>query len=84
MADGVHLSPTYLIYSPDPQAIVCPYCRNRVITYVVNIPSVHTYIVSCLLCIIFCPLYWLPFVCASTQTRNHFCPICRSFLGSYP
>lgn len=61
---------------PYPIQVTCPHCSTTVITRVVIQPGVGTYVLSAILCCIFCPFSFLPCVFRETQDCLHVCPNC--------
>ncbi|KAF4652939.1 hypothetical protein FOL46_009425 [Perkinsus olseni] len=77
--------PVAVVYMPefgdDPVTLDCPNCKNKVVTRVEHESKCGTYICCCLLCLLFWPLFWLPFCCDSCQEAKHSCPNCGHPLG---
>ncbi|KAF2883734.1 hypothetical protein ILUMI_22441 [Ignelater luminosus] len=71
-----------LAYGPHPQPTTCLYCHKQITTTVVNDPTVRTHQMAFLLCI-FCCMPCIPYCMNSCQNRNHYCPNCDAFLGTY-
>ncbi|XP_053676155.1 lipopolysaccharide-induced tumor necrosis factor-alpha factor homolog [Anopheles nili] len=74
---------TNLEVGPDSMQITCPTCHSMVQTTVKRESTNSTHLWALVLCILCCPLVWLPYFCNSCQDANHYCPKCNTFIGSY-
>ncbi|XP_059612795.1 lipopolysaccharide-induced tumor necrosis factor-alpha factor homolog [Phlebotomus argentipes] len=80
----VHTIVTSPPVGPDPSMIVCPSCRQQVITKLDYETSTKTHIMAALLCAFVCwPCAWIPYVMDSCKNANHYCPNCGAFIGTY-
>ncbi|KAK9712813.1 LITAF-like zinc ribbon domain [Popillia japonica] len=71
-------------YGPSSQQVVCPNCHNRVYTVVKAEVSRRTHIIVILLCVFLCwPCALIPYCIDSCKNKNHYCPSCGSYLGTY-
>ncbi|XP_055686903.1 lipopolysaccharide-induced tumor necrosis factor-alpha factor homolog [Lutzomyia longipalpis] len=69
---------------PDPSTIVCPSCRQQVITRLDYETTTKTHIMAAILCAFVCwPCAWIPYVMDSCKNANHYCPSCGAFIGTY-
>uniref|UniRef100_A0A1L8E2T6 Putative membrane-associated motif in lps-induced tumor necrosis factor alpha factor n=1 Tax=Nyssomyia neivai TaxID=330878 RepID=A0A1L8E2T6_9DIPT len=69
---------------PDPSTIICPSCRQQVITRLDYETTTKTHIMAALLCAFVCwPCAWIPYVMDSCKNANHYCPSCGAFIGTY-
>lgn len=76
--------PVLAQYGPTPQPITCPHCHNPITTRLETEAGMRTHLIALLLCIIGCiPCCLIPYCVDSCQNRNHYCPSCGAFLGSY-
>ncbi|CAG9810084.1 unnamed protein product [Chironomus riparius] len=64
-------------------ATTCPSCNSSVNTAVEMESTGTTHIVALLLCICFCPLVCCPYLMNCFKTSNHYCPSCKTLLGTY-
>ncbi|KAF2885896.1 hypothetical protein ILUMI_20277, partial [Ignelater luminosus] len=71
-------------FGPNSQVYVCPYCNHSISTRVETKPTTKTHLIAIGLCIFCC---WLccfcPYCIDSCQARNHYCPQCSAYLGTY-
>ncbi|XP_076272366.1 lipopolysaccharide-induced tumor necrosis factor-alpha factor homolog [Rhynchophorus ferrugineus] len=71
-------------YGPNPIQIGCPYCHAVITTAVETEPTTKTHLFALILCVIGC---WLcccfPYCMDSCQSKKHFCPSCKAYLGEY-
>ncbi|CAA9997534.1 unnamed protein product [Nesidiocoris tenuis] len=70
-------------FGPESQSCVCPHCHSNVQTKVKREATTKTHLFALLICLLFCPCFWLPYCCDSCQATNHYCPNCNNFLGKY-
>ncbi|GAB0100189.1 hypothetical protein DMENIID0001_161930 [Sergentomyia squamirostris] len=69
---------------PDPTVVVCPSCRQQIVTRLDYETSTRTHIMAALLCAFVCwPCAWIPYVMDSCKNGNHYCPNCGCFIGTY-
>ncbi|KAG4076956.1 hypothetical protein HA402_015943 [Bradysia odoriphaga] len=69
---------------PNPCSILCPSCRQHVVTRMDYETSTKTHIMAGLLCAFICwPCAWIPYVMDSCKNANHYCPNCGCFIGTY-
>mmetsp|Transcript_3737 Transcript_3737/g.3064 ORF Transcript_3737/g.3064 Transcript_3737/m.3064 type:complete len:94 (-) Transcript_3737:64-345(-) len=77
--------PAAVVFMPDfgddPVTLDCPNCRHKIVSNVSHESKCGTYICCGLLCILFWPLFWLPFCCDGCQEARHTCPSCGYQLG---
>lgn len=71
-------------FGPNSQTCTCPYCSHLVSTSVKSRATMKTHVMACVLCSI---MAWCccfcPYCMDSCQDRNHYCPNCNNYLGSY-
>ncbi|CAB3256675.1 unnamed protein product [Arctia plantaginis] len=69
---------------PKPAVIVCPSCREQIVTRVERKVTTKTHIFAGLLCFLggLCCV-WIPYFVGSCQNADHYCPNCNTFIGSY-
>ncbi|XP_049774515.1 lipopolysaccharide-induced tumor necrosis factor-alpha factor homolog [Schistocerca cancellata] len=69
---------------PGPSLVLCPTCGRHVQSDVTVKASTRTHLIAILLCTVGC---WLccciPYCVDSCQAKNHYCPYCKTFLGTY-
>uniref|UniRef100_A0A0A9W1A7 LITAF domain-containing protein n=1 Tax=Lygus hesperus TaxID=30085 RepID=A0A0A9W1A7_LYGHE len=70
-------------FGPDPQSLTCPHCHTMITTRTSMQATTKTHLVALIICLLFCPCFWLPYCCESCQAVNHYCPKCNHFLGTY-
>ncbi|KAF2886091.1 hypothetical protein ILUMI_20083 [Ignelater luminosus] len=71
-------------FGPCPQYSTCPFCHHAISTRVETEPSTKTHLVAFFMCLFGCwPCCLLPYCFDSCQSKNHYCPYCGAFLGSY-
>ncbi|XP_018566760.1 lipopolysaccharide-induced tumor necrosis factor-alpha factor homolog [Anoplophora glabripennis] len=75
--------PTVLVLGPQPSRITCPSCHAQVTTNVVLENSTKTHLFAVLLCLICCPCVFIPYCTDSCKSKNHYCPNCQAYLGSF-
>ncbi|KAF4713001.1 hypothetical protein FOZ63_002997, partial [Perkinsus olseni] len=61
-------------HSPD--LVPCRHCGHEGLTIVEHRNSCGTYICSCLLLLLFFPVFWVPFFCHNCQEADHVCAAC--------
>ncbi|KAF4743155.1 hypothetical protein FOZ63_000453 [Perkinsus olseni] len=66
-------------HSPD--LVPCGHCGHEGLTIVEHRNSCGTYICSCLLLLLFFPVFWVPFFCHNCQEANHVCAACGEQVG---
>ncbi|KAJ8684029.1 hypothetical protein QAD02_019821 [Eretmocerus hayati] len=72
------------IWSPRSTAAVCPRCATLVFTIVEVHQATVTHVAAFTLFIMGCwPCCLLPYCIDSCKTSHHYCPFCRSYLGTY-
>ncbi|GJQ70746.1 hypothetical protein Trydic_g678 [Trypoxylus dichotomus] len=71
-------------FGPQQQALNCPHCRQQIVTRTETKASTKTHIIALILCLCGC---WLccciPYCVDSCQNKNHYCPHCSAYLGTY-
>ena len=74
--------PNYAHNESEPVMVVCPCCKERVVTEVVRTPGKATYAAALLICVITPILAWIPF-CTKKKCKDvrHYCPSCGMKLG---
>ncbi|GJQ79518.1 hypothetical protein Trydic_g16367 [Trypoxylus dichotomus] len=71
-------------YGPVSQNAVCPSCRNQILTRVEAETSTKTHLYAGLLCLVMLwPCICLPYIMDSCKNKNHYCPTCNAYLGTY-
>ncbi|GJQ79519.1 hypothetical protein Trydic_g16368 [Trypoxylus dichotomus] len=71
-------------YGPSGQQTTCPHCHNQIRTEVRAETSRKTHIVAILLCVFLCwPCVCVPYCMDSCKNKNHYCPSCSAYLGTY-
>ncbi|KAJ8925137.1 hypothetical protein NQ315_001319 [Exocentrus adspersus] len=79
----VHIQQNIAVLGPQPARIVCPSCHAQITTEVQLENSTKTHLMAVLLCLICCPCVFIPYCTDSCKSKNHYCPNCKSYLGSY-
>ncbi|KAF2883733.1 hypothetical protein ILUMI_22440 [Ignelater luminosus] len=76
--------PVVTQFGPAPQPITCPHCHNHVTSRLEVEPGMKTHLFAFILCMFVCiPCCLVPYCVDSCQNRNHYCPSCGAYLGSY-
>ncbi|XP_065211345.1 lipopolysaccharide-induced tumor necrosis factor-alpha factor homolog [Planococcus citri] len=76
------LAPVHLGESP--VRMVCPNCRNEILTNVSTEHSTRQHIIAAVMCLCgLCCCSCLPYCCDSCSLYKHSCPSCRMHIGSY-
>ncbi|XP_014240768.1 lipopolysaccharide-induced tumor necrosis factor-alpha factor homolog [Cimex lectularius] len=70
-------------FGPEPQTLTCPSCHTVIVTRVERESTVKTHILAGVICLLCCPLFWVPYCIDSCQATNHYCPKCGAHLGIY-
>ena len=65
------------ILSTESMGFQCPHCGCSVWSRTDYEFGVMTYLWSFLICLLFFPLFWVPFVCDYCKDVNHKCPQCN-------
>ncbi|XP_049865418.1 lipopolysaccharide-induced tumor necrosis factor-alpha factor homolog isoform X2 [Pectinophora gossypiella] len=69
---------------PNPTAIQCRSCQQRIVTRVSYTPSIRTHLSAGILCLFGCwPCVCLPYCIDTCNCNYHYCPNCNAFIGSY-
>ncbi|XP_031636269.1 lipopolysaccharide-induced tumor necrosis factor-alpha factor homolog [Contarinia nasturtii] len=69
---------------PEPSRVTCPSCHASIMTKVQTESSSRTHILALLLCLFLCwPCVCVPYCTDSCQNRNHYCPQCNAYIGTY-
>ncbi|XP_055319438.1 lipopolysaccharide-induced tumor necrosis factor-alpha factor homolog isoform X2 [Sitodiplosis mosellana] len=69
---------------PESSRVTCPSCYASVQTKVENESTTRTHIVALLLCVFLCwPCVCVPYCMDSCKNRNHYCPNCNAYIGTY-
>ncbi|XP_011701386.1 PREDICTED: lipopolysaccharide-induced tumor necrosis factor-alpha factor homolog isoform X2 [Wasmannia auropunctata] len=67
-----------------PAATICPRCSALIITVVVVRRSTITHLTALTLFLLGCwPCCMIPYCMDSCNNTDHYCPICRAYLGTY-
>lgn len=61
--------------------VTCQHCNNNVQTRVDHQVGTGTYCASAAMCLICCPLAWIPCVVDGCKDVVHYCPNCGSSIG---
>ncbi|KAK9729839.1 LITAF-like zinc ribbon domain [Popillia japonica] len=71
-------------FGPHQQSATCPHCKQQIITRTETQASTKTHIIALVLCLLGC---WLccciPYCVDSCQNKNHYCPHCNAYLGTF-
>jgi LITAF-like zinc ribbon domain len=60
----------------------CPFCEREMMTDTDLQYDSTTWIAALVLCIVCCPISWLPFCLPSCQSVHHYCSRCQRKIGS--
>lgn len=71
------------LVGPEPWNIVCPNCRQNVVTRMEVDVSSRTHLGALVLCLVFWPIFWIPYVMDKCKDKNHYCSECDSYIGTY-
>lgn len=72
------------ILGPNAMATTCPHCHAAIVTTVETEANTKTHLFAILLCAFGCwPCCFIPYCMDSCQSKKHFCPNCRAYLGTY-
>lgn len=63
-------------------SVVCPSCRQNVLTRVSHEAGLLTFCASGALCFFFFPLFWLPCCVPGCKDAVHYCPNCGAVVGT--
>ncbi|RZB40666.1 zf-LITAF-like domain containing protein [Asbolus verrucosus] len=76
---------TYVNYGPVPQPVTCPFCNAKGHSVVKAQASTKTHIIAALLFFFgaCCCCCFIPYCVDSCKNKNHFCPQCHAYLGTY-
>lgn len=66
----------------EPTSMVCPSCRERIVTKVRYEAGTKTHLFALLICLVFWPCVCVPYCVDSCNNANHYCPNCGSFIGA--
>ncbi|XP_011505681.1 PREDICTED: uncharacterized protein LOC105368372, partial [Ceratosolen solmsi marchali] len=73
-----------IIWSPRSTTAICPRCATLVITVVEIQQTTTTHIMAVALFLLGCwPCCVLPYCIDSCKISHHYCPFCRTYLGTY-
>ncbi|XP_066247642.1 lipopolysaccharide-induced tumor necrosis factor-alpha factor homolog [Euwallacea similis] len=73
-----------LLVGPNPMPTVCPFCHSSIVSTVETEANTKTHLFALLLCVFGCwPCCLIPYCMESCQSKKHFCPNCRAFLGTF-
>ncbi|XP_050300909.1 cell death-inducing p53-target protein 1-like isoform X2 [Anthonomus grandis grandis] len=68
----------------EPMRTQCPHCHANITTSIETEANTKTHLFALLLCVFGC---WLccciPYCMDSCQSKKHYCPNCKAFLGAY-
>ncbi|XP_025417548.1 lipopolysaccharide-induced tumor necrosis factor-alpha factor homolog [Sipha flava] len=84
-----HIVPAYIIVSnpslgPEPTQLICPVCRQQILTQINKTPTNEAYLCSMLAFVLGCAFFsCLPFCMESCRKVTHTCPMCSSHIGTY-
>ncbi|KAK9718509.1 LITAF-like zinc ribbon domain [Popillia japonica] len=71
-------------FGPKSQSVVCPHCRNKILTKVDAETSTKTHNASVIMCVLLLwPCAWMPYYMDRCKSRTHYCSNCGAYLGSY-
>ena len=79
----VTVSPGIAQFSDFPVSMVCPHCRNQVVTVVSYEPGNLTWLACFGLFFFTLCCFWIPFCIKSMKDVVHRCPRCGFVLGKY-
>ncbi|BET01637.1 LITAF-like zinc ribbon domain [Nesidiocoris tenuis] len=69
---------------PKSQPMYCPSCERRVRTRVMHDVTLFTHLIAILLCVVgCCCISCVPYCVDSCKSRNHYCPHCGHFFGTF-
>lgn len=72
------------ILGPVPTTTSCPHCHATITTTIETEANTKTHLFALLLCVFGCwPCCCIPYCMDSCQSKKHFCPNCRAYLGTY-
>ncbi|CAG9770576.1 unnamed protein product [Ceutorhynchus assimilis] len=73
-----------VMVGPDPMRTSCPHCHASITSAIETEPNTKTHLFALLLCVFGCwPCCCLPYCMDSCQSKKHFCPNCRAYLGTF-
>ncbi|XP_076317421.1 lipopolysaccharide-induced tumor necrosis factor-alpha factor homolog [Tachypleus tridentatus] len=71
-----------IAFGQSPIQITCGICRNTVVTMIEReVGNVACLWMLCL-CAFCLPLFWIPMVSDSVKDTKHYCPVCKTHLGT--
>jgi len=66
-----------------PVNVVCPNCHNNIVTSCDYVSGNMTWLAVIILCLLFWPCAWLPFVYDGCKDVSHRCPACHFVIGFF-
>ncbi|XP_076338959.1 lipopolysaccharide-induced tumor necrosis factor-alpha factor homolog [Tachypleus tridentatus] len=69
-------------FGETPVQTTCPNCHNTVVTTVDKKAGLFAYLMALIICLLFCPCFWIPLVMDSCKDTEHTCPSCNAQLGT--
>ncbi|XP_055837334.1 lipopolysaccharide-induced tumor necrosis factor-alpha factor homolog [Episyrphus balteatus] len=68
----------------EPSNVVCPTCRQQILTRVESKASTKTHLIALILCILgCCPCACCLYCTKCARNVEHYCPSCNAFIGVY-
>jgi len=80
----VHSVPFYVGMGRMPSEITCPYCGKSGLTRVKDKIVNWTFGLVALICLVFWPLFWVPFCVPGCKMTRHKCEHCLKILAETP
>ncbi|ENN78573.1 lipopolysaccharide-induced tumor necrosis factor-alpha factor [Dendroctonus ponderosae] len=75
---------TALVLGPEPTRTVCPHCHANIVSTMEVEANTKTHLFALILCLFGCwPCCCIPYCMDSCQSKKHFCPNCRAYLGVF-
>ncbi|XP_024081228.1 lipopolysaccharide-induced tumor necrosis factor-alpha factor homolog [Cimex lectularius] len=72
-------------YGDRPQIMDCPLCKCHIVTEAIKKYTFKTHLMAIFLGLLTAlVLLWVPYTMGCFVTINHYCPVCESYLGTYP
>ena len=66
-----------------PMNCICPNCHNNIVTSCDYVSGSLTWIAALIICLLFWPCAWIPFVLDDCKDVSHRCPMCNNLIGFY-
>ncbi len=81
--NGTTITPTPITILPKhPITMICPCCNKQIQTRINQTVGLGTYCASAAMCVICCPLFWIPCVIKECKDVVHYCPNCGTMIGT--